>query len=205
MSPLTHYHQWVEVHLLGSRVTWRYTLYDEYRNKGSMCPLPASCLHRVKLRFFSVSLAMHVTSPDILWIHSSIGQLLQLNCTTMCKYNACMNKWRHQTHCHMLLHSSCDCEVPPLPLTHPLPKCSRWCLSPVQSGWWMYHWFPSPPRPLLVGCSPPLVEWSTWQCRSQLPQQEPATLLSELEKCFAHQEWHGHPPPCWVDQHCSFC
>ena len=94
--------------------------------------------------------------------------------------------WCCPTHCHMSLHSSCHCVVPPLPLTRSPPKCSRWCLSPVQSGWWMYHWFPSPPRPLLVGCSPPLVEWSTWQCSSQLPQQQPAKLLSELEKCFAH-------------------
>ena len=115
--------------------------------------------------------------------------------TTYYIYNCC-----YLTHCHMLLYLSCHCVVPPLPLTRPPPKCSRWCLSPVQSGWWMYHWFPSPPRPLLVGCSPPLVEWSTWQCRSQLPQQEPATLLSELEKCFAHHEWHGHPALCWDAQ-----
>ena len=107
---------------------------------------------------------------------------------------AVTHSWCCPTHCHMLLHSSWHCTLPLLPLTHPPPKCSRWCLSPVQSGWWMYHWFPSPPRPLLVGCSPPLVEWSTWQCSSQLPQQQPAKLLSELEKCFAHQEWHGHPP-----------
>ena len=43
------------------------------------------------------------------------------------------------THCHMLLYSFCRCVVPPLPLTLPPPKYSRWCLPPVQSGWWMYH------------------------------------------------------------------
>ena len=104
------------------------------------------------------------------------------------------------TYCCMSLPSSCHCLVLPLPLSHPPPKCSRWCLSPVQSGWWMYHWFLSSPRPLLVGCSPLLVEWSTWQCRSHFPQQEPAMLLSESKKCYSHQEWHGHPPPCWVVQ-----
>ena len=104
----------------------------------------------------------------------------------------------YPTHYHTLLHSSCYCVVPPLLLTLPPPKCSRWCLSPVQSGWWMYHWFPSPPRPLLLGCSPPLVEWSTWQCRSHFPQQVHAMLWSELEKCLAHLEWPIHRI-CYLD------
>ena len=72
-----------------------------------------------------------------------------------------MYNWCSSTHYHMLLLLSCHCVVPPFLLTHPPPKCSRWCLSLVQSRWWMYQLFPSPPRRLLVECSPPLVEWST--------------------------------------------